>query len=69
MELSIKEVHSYLNLVNEGRADKINCPFDETDIVITKLDKDDKVYFYCLSCQTSFYPGINTIQKIKLFLK
>lgn len=68
MEISIQEVHSYLNLVNEGRADKINCPLNETDIIITKLDDNDKVYFQCLSCKTTFYPGINLIQKIKKYL-
>lgn len=68
MELSIQEVHSYLNLVNEGRADRINCPFYETDTIITKLDEDDRVYFECLSCKTTFYPGINLMQKIKKYL-
>lgn len=68
MELSIQEVHSYLDLVNEGKAERINCPFYETDIVITKLDENDKVYFYCMSCKTSYYPGINTIQRIKKYL-
>lgn len=72
MELSIKEVHSYLNLVNEGRAEKISCPFNETDvaddIIVTKVDEEDKVYFYCLSCKSKFYLGINAIQKIKKYL-
>lgn len=45
MEISIQEVHSYLNLVNEGRAEKINCPLNETDTVISKIDESNKVFF------------------------
>lgn len=65
MKLTIQEVHYYNDLVKIGKALKINCPIDETDIVISKLDKEDKVFFYCISCKTSFYPGLNTIEKIK----
>lgn len=68
MEISIQEVHSYLNLVNEGRAEKINCPLNETDTVISKIDESNKVFFYCISCNTKFYLGINKIQKIKKYL-
>lgn len=65
MKLTIQEVHYYDDLVKIGKALKINCPIDETDIVISKLDEEDKVFFYCISCKTSFYPGLNTIEKIK----
>ena len=68
MEISIQEVHSYLNLVNEGRAEKIICPLDKEENIITKIDENDNVCFYCLSCNTNFYLGINTIQKIKKYL-
>lgn len=65
MKLTIQEVHYYNNLVKIGKALKINCPIDETDIVVSKLDEEDRVFFYCISCKTSFYPGLNTIEKIK----
>jgi hypothetical protein len=68
MEISIQEIHSYLNLVNEGKAEKINCPLNETDIVISKIDENNKVFFQCISCNTKFYLGINKIQKIKKYL-
>lgn len=69
MQISIQEVHYYNDLVNKGLAEKITCPISETDIVISKLDNENKVYFYCVSCHTSFYPGINMIEKIKAYIQ
>lgn len=69
MELRIQEVHYYNDLVNKGFAEKISCPMDETDIVISKLDEKNEVFFYCISCKTSFYPGINLIEKIKAYIQ
>jgi hypothetical protein len=72
MELSIQEVTLYNSLVKENKAVQILCPFNENeefpDMVISRVDSSDKVYFYCLSCQTSFYPGINLIEKIKGYI-
>ena len=68
MEISIQEVHSYLNLVNEGRAEKIICPLDKESNNIVKIDGHEKVYFYCLSCKSNFYLGISSIQKVKKYL-
>ena len=72
MELTIQEVNLYNNLVKEEKALQILCPFNENeefpDMVISKIDSSEKVYFYCLSCQASFYPGINLIEKIKGYI-
>lgn len=72
MELTIQEVNLYNNLVKEEKALQILCLFNENeefpDIVISKIDSSEKVYFYCLSCQASFYPGINLIEKIKGYI-
>ena len=72
MDLTIQEVNHYNNLVKYGKALQILCPFNENeefpDMVISRLDSSDKVYFYCLSCQASFYPGINTVEKIKGYI-
>ena len=66
MELTIQEVHTYNNLVTEGRAEKIPLTgVDDDAIVIPKLDEFDKVYFYDLSSKSKIYPGINIIEKIK----
>jgi hypothetical protein len=67
--LSVQEVNFYNDLYDRGLVDKINCPFDDVGvldhIILTKVKDDDKVYFKCLTCVTSFEPGVNTIKKIK----
>ena len=72
MQLSIQEVTLYNDLVKENKAVQILCPFNENeefpDLVISRVDSSEKVYFYCLSCQTSFYPGIDMIEKIKGYI-
>jgi len=68
MDLTIQEVNYYNNLVKNGKALKIECTFGADDIVVSKVDSSDKVFFYCLGCQTSFYPGINLIEKIKGYI-
>jgi len=72
MDLTIQEINFYNSLVKDGKALQILCPFNENeefpDMVISRMDSSDKVYFYCLSCQVSFYPGINLIEKIKGYI-
>jgi hypothetical protein len=68
MDLTIQEVNHYNNLVKNNKALKIECQFDAGDTVVSKVDSSDKVFFYCLGCQTSFYPGINLIEKIKGYI-
>ena len=72
--ISIQEVHFYNNLVDVNKLDNlIVCPFVKDDIVVSRVDEDDKPYFYCISCKTTFKLTsdieytINTI--IKKFLK
>ena len=67
MELSIQEVNYYNDLVKYGRSPKIECKFDKDDIVVSKVDSSDKVFFYCLGCHSSFYPGFNMIEKIRSY--
>jgi hypothetical protein len=68
MELTIQEVNYYNELIKNNKATKIECRFGTDDTVISKVDSSDKVFFYCLGCQTSFYPGIDLIQKIKGYI-
>jgi hypothetical protein len=72
--ISIQEVHFYNNLVDVNKLNSlIVCPFVKDDIVVSRVDEDDKPYFYCISCRTTFKltsdieHTINTI--IKKFLK
>ena len=68
MDLTIQDVSYYNYLVKNNKALKIECQFDAGDTVVSKVDSSDKVFFYCLGCQTSFYPGINLIEKIKGYI-
>jgi hypothetical protein len=68
MELTIQEVSYYNTLVKKNKALKIECQFDAGDTIVSKVDSSDKVFFYCLGCQTSFYPGINLIERIKGYI-
>jgi hypothetical protein len=65
MALSAKEVHFYNNLSDQGLVKKITCPFGEDDIIVTKEKDSGEVYFECITCNSSFDPGINIIQNIK----
>ena len=68
MDLTIQEVNYYNDLVKNNKALKIECQFDPQDTIISRVDSSDKVFFYCLGCQTSFYPGINLMEKIKGYI-
>ena len=68
MDLTIQEVSYYNYLVKNNKALKIECQFDPQDIIISRVDSSDKVFFYCLGCRSSFYPGINLIQRIKGYI-
>ena len=53
--LSVQEIHFYNNLVRDEKVKNIiSCPFDKDDIIVTKIDEDDKPYFYCLTCKSTF---------------
>ena len=68
MDLTIQEVNYYNDLVKNNKALKIECKFDPQDTIISRVDSSDKVFFYCLGCRSSFYPGINLIQRIKGYI-
>ena len=68
MDLTIQEVNYYNDLVKNNKAIKIECQFDPEDTIISRVDSSDKVFFYCLGCRSSFYPGINLIQMIKGYI-
>jgi hypothetical protein len=68
MDLTIQEVTYYNDLVKNNKALKIECKFDKEDIIISRVDSSDKVFFYCLGCRSSFYPGINLIERIKGYI-
>jgi hypothetical protein len=68
MDLTIQEVNHYNELVKNNKALKIECQFDSEDTIISRVDSSDKVFFYCLGCRSSFYPGINLIERIRGYI-
>lgn len=53
--LSAAQVHYYNNLVEREQIHNvIKCPTDPIDIVTTRIDEDDQIYFFCISCKTKF---------------
>jgi hypothetical protein len=68
MDLTIQEVNYYNDLVKNNKALKIECQFDSEDTIISRVDSSDRVFFYCLGCRSSFYPGINLVQRIKGYI-
>jgi hypothetical protein len=63
--ISIQEVNFYNSLAERNLVGKINCPFGADDIVVTKVNDQDEVYFKCLTCDTIFHPGVKVINIIK----
>lgn len=62
MKLTMQEVHTYNNLVKEGKAQPLG-DFDQ--MIIPRLVDNDEVVLYDLSSGTIIRPGINLIEKIK----
>lgn len=58
MKLTMQDVHTYNNLVKEGKAEPLG------DIVVPRLTDDEEVILYDLSNGTVTRPGINLIEKI-----
>ena len=61
-----KEIHFYNKLADQGLVNKITCPFDKSDIVITQVDDSFNISFKCISCNTVFKPGMSLEKDIKL---
>lgn len=71
--LSMKEIHFYNKLVEKGLAKPLECSFNAervgNHIIMPELDKDDDLFFICLTCNSKFKPGINTAEVIKSNIK
>jgi hypothetical protein len=71
--ISIKEVHFYNNLAKRGLVEPMLCPFNEdgvgNHIVLPNIDKNDELFFNCLTCNTNFKLGLNTEEIIQKTIK
>lgn len=62
MKLTMQEVHTYNNLVKQGKAEPLGNP---DQIIVPRLVANDEVVLYDISNGTTIRPGINLITKIK----
>lgn len=62
MKLTMQDVHTYNNLVKEGKAEPLG-DFDQ--IIIPRLVDNDEVVLYDISSGTVIRPGLNLTEKIK----
>jgi hypothetical protein len=67
--LTTQEINTYNKLSEKGFVQKITCPFDTSDIIVTRVDSSGTPFFYCLTCSSSFSVGLNTEGKIKKGIK
>ena len=57
MELTVKHIHTYQELVKTQAVLPLCCgECDEQ--VFPGMDKDEKVFLECYSCNNKFYPGL-----------
>lgn len=72
MELTVKQVHEYYNLVTEGKAPRLTLlgaeGYDLATLLIPAVDGDGVVYFDDMMSGNKIYPGSETIRKILLAL-
>ena len=68
--ITIQEAHQYLRLVDIGVTDGVKCPRDEDHTnLVSGINDNDLIYFWCLACDTKVNPGFELIEKIKNILK
>ena len=53
--LSVQEVTFYNDLVEKNIAGKINCPFDTSDVVVTKVNDKNEERYFTLECLDEYH--------------
>ena len=67
--ITIQEIHRYYKLSSMGLAPSLPCPINEIDgQMVPWVDENETPCFWCLSCNTKSYLGINQIEQIKKLL-
>lgn len=65
--LTIQEVHTYLQLAEKGIVAPLQCIVNPDDHLglLPDIDENENVYLYCLSCNSKLKPGLTLINTIK----
>lgn len=66
MKLTVKDIHTYNNLVKKGEADPLGN-FDQ--ILIPKEIDNEQVVLYDIASGDTFYPGEKMIFTIKMAIE
>ena len=62
MKLTVKDIHTYNNLVKKGLAEPLG---NSGQLLIPRELENEEVVLYDISSGDTFHPGINLIEKIK----
>lgn len=65
MEITIKELHTYMQLAHIGRVQHLPCPVDATHLPPISGEGDDGIYLECLECGARQTIGLETAKVIK----
>ena len=63
MKLTVKDIHTYNNLVKKGKATPLG---NSGQILIPRELDNEEVVLYDISSGDIFHPGINMIKDIKM---
>lgn len=66
-DLTIQEVHTYQQLADKGIVPHMKCIVNSEDHLgyFPKLDDNNKVIFYCMTCNCKLIPGLELILTIR----
>lgn len=61
-------IHEYRRAGEAGLADRLLCPFDETELV-TGIDNDDEPMLRCTPCKTDYHLEDAIFEKMETVLE
>jgi hypothetical protein len=62
MKLTVKDIHTYNNLVKKGKAEPLG---NVNQILIPRELDNEEVVLYDIASGDTFHPGMNMIENIK----
>lgn len=59
-----KVFHRYNKLAREGKTKPLACAECNT-VYITRIEVDDRLYLWCINCDSKVFPGLVLYQQLK----
>ena len=67
--ITIQELHRYQRMVDLDILPPIVCRVNELDgTMVPWLDEKEEPCFWCMACDSKYYPGLNQVQLIRSLL-